>query len=163
MAPIFTVANMIKILYPKLVSICNVTFDNTKSIQKSNQNQPLIHPNLKKNTTHTPKPLRRTRHRQPVVPCPGREDIGHIHPRQRSPTHRVEAHVDIQERGHRPRCWSRGGRCRVRRVGLEDGADDVEEGAHAHRGDDKGSAAAESFDTEKDEEGCGDELWRRVQ
>lgn len=77
-----------------------------------------------------------------------------MHLRQGPPSHRVEAHVDVEHRGH--------GFARGRRVygvsggreDLEERADDEEEDAHAHAGDEERQLAPEGVDKEEDEE-CG--------
>ena len=97
------------------------------------------------------------------MPCPGREYIGDVDPWQWSPTHGIEANVDVKHGGH-----SLTGGLRAnddiarasgrRRVCLQDGANDEEERAHSEGGDDEGELASEIFNTEEDEDGCGNEL-----
>lgn len=67
----------------------------------------------------------------------GREDVRAVHPRERTPAHRVEADVDVEHRGHRLRrgWWGRALDDRGWRERLEERADDEEERAHADSGD----------------------------
>ena len=72
-------------------------------------------------------PLRRTRRRETKVPCARREDVGDVYPRQRAPAHRVEAHVDVQHRGHRlARRWGLRAHGGWRRERLQQRADNEE-------------------------------------
>lgn len=106
-------------------------------------------------------PLRGARGREAVVARARREDVRDVHPRQRAPAHRVEAHVDVEHRGHRlARRWGLEacGRRRGRRERLEQRADNEEEDAHAHRGDEQRELAAEGLDEEEDEDGRRDEF-----
>lgn len=103
----------------------------------------------------TEEPLGRGRGRETVMARARREDIRAVHPRQRSPAQRVEAHIDKQHRGHR---LARGRRVRAlderaRRERLEERGDDVEEDAHAERGDEQRELAPERLDEAEDEDG----------
>lgn len=88
---------------------------------------------------------------------PRRENIRDVDPRQRSPAHRIKAHIDIQHGGHRlrsrGRAWWRAVDSGWGRVGLQNGTNNVEEGAHAEGRDEEGSFSTERFDTKEDEDG----------
>ena len=96
------------------------------------------------------------------MPRARREDVRHIHPRQRPPPHAVEAHVDVQHRGHRlARRW---GRDRVLRRGvrLEERADDEEQRAHAHGRDEERHFTSERVDHEEHEDRGRDDFHHAV-
>lgn len=91
------------------------------------------------------------------------EDVGNVDPWQWTPSHRVEADIDVQHRSHglgrrrgigssKPRVCDRW------RVSLEDGADDKEEGSHSKCRNDEREPTTERLDTEEDEDGCCDDL-----
>jgi len=108
----------------------------------------------------TEEPLRSTGKRQPVMSGPGGEDIGNIDPRKRSPSHRIEAHVDVQQSGHTltGRWWlnDRAIRWRLlRRMRLENGSNNKEQCSHAKRGDLKRQFTSKGFNTEEDEDRGG--------
>lgn len=91
------------------------------------------------------------------MPRPRIEDIRTIHPRQRTPPHRIKAHINIQHGCHRLTGYRRlGWRLLGWRMSFENGADDEEEDAHAHGGDKEGHLTAEGFDEEENEEGRSD-------
>ena len=80
--------------------------------------------------------------------------------RERAPAHRVEADVEIQH-GRHGLARGRGVCARVaRRRGerLEERADDEEQDAHAHAGDEEGELASEGVNQEKHEERGSDDL-----
>ena len=88
----------------------------------------------------------------------GREYIRYVHPRQRTPSHRIKRDVYIQHRRHRLARGGRRGACRRRRVGLQNRADDEEQDAHARRGDHERVPPPEGVDEEEHEERGRDHL-----
>ena len=106
--------------------------------------------------TRTPKPLRRTSDRQAIMPRSGREYIRYVHPRQGAPPHRIKRNVYIQHRRHSLACGGRRSAGRRRRVGLQDRADDEEQGTHAEGRDEERKLTTKGLDEEEDEDDGGD-------
>ena len=96
------------------------------------------------------------------MPGAGGEDIRDIDPREWSPSHGVEAHVDVQHGGHALRCgWRVDGSARDElrgRVGLEDSTNGEEQGAHANSRDEERQLTTETVCRKEDEESSGDNL-----
>lgn len=93
------------------------------------------------------------------MPRPRIEDIRTIHPRQWSPSHRIETYIDVEHSRHRFGCSRWVGRSDFRwRVGLEDCTDDEEEDTHSHGRDEEGHLSTQGLDEEEDEDGGGDDF-----
>lgn len=127
----------------------------------------------------TPQPLAGASGGKTVRPCPRGEDVGNVDPWKRSPTHRVEADVDVEHCSHRLRC-GRGSFTLSESTGwvsLQDGADakgrktmrmwwslwdqlhvHEEEDAHSHCGGEQGWLTAEPIGKKEDEDGGGGEF-----
>jgi len=92
------------------------------------------------------------------MPCLGGEDIGTVHPRQWSPSQRVEADVDVQHRGHRLASRGRLRSLRVWRERLEESTNDEEHDAHPDRRNEQRELAAQRLHGKKYEEGSSNDL-----
>ena len=78
--------------------------------------------------------------------------------RKRAPSHRVEAYVNVEHRGHGLTCRGRVRGTLRGREDLQESSDDEEEDAHAHARDEERQLAPERVDEEEHEDRRRDDL-----